>query len=672
MVMLTPAERINRAGVMIGEAVSPFVAANAPSEGELDSWLPVLAAKDETDGRPPLQRSMSDVRVLLLVQARYWRNFRYPTKPSQTAWANELLGTLNRVAHVPHQITFVDLITFLGIAHKLLGSLNVDPELQKNLQHQAHEAMRDSLQHDGVLPTPEAPLPPAGPGESLTPLTVSPAPAAPAPPVQSAPQPPVPSSVEATEDTADPAPEPHESNSAAAESGRKNELSREEATNEEARLIELFFPRIPGSDVGLDDEFIAVRNLRMVVFYRKDLNFALAHNRVSVFAGIGVVAGGPESDGSADENTVHKISGLSARLGSLRNDDSAAWTGPKIELHDGERWWAEPADLNWALPHGHFIGIDEATADTLELEFEYDGVRIQRSIPLRVLAHDQWTPATVPEIVAAFVRPRAEAVASVLSTTSDLLAERTNDPSLVGYQDTPERVLETVKAIYDAIRSFDIRYSEPPASFESDGQKIRTSDVVLHERFGTCVDTTVLFAAVLEEAGIQPYIVLLKGHALVGFTLKPVTTEPVTSDSDQLSKPVRQWLLPSDRDHGVRRRQGCELRGRGEECARYVQERPSSAARRQYPSSPPPDQPPAHRRRQGRGADHRRRREPGRRQSRPATCLGSRGGWDDGAADGIHLPVQSAAVAVGPARSVVPQSPPATCRRPRCQLPRTR
>ena len=30
-------------------------------------------------------------------------------------------------------------------------------------------------------------------------------------------------------------------------------------------------------------------------------------------------------------------------------------------------------------------------------------------------------------------------------------------------------------------------------------------------------------------------IVLLKGHALTGFTLKPATTEPVTSDSDQLS-----------------------------------------------------------------------------------------------------------------------------------------
>ncbi|WP_236865308.1 DUF4011 domain-containing protein [Brevibacterium daeguense] len=502
---------------------------------------------------------MRDVRVLLLVQSRYWRNFRYPTKPSQTAWANELLGTLNRVAHVPHEITFVDLITFLGIAQKLLVSLNADPGILGGLQQQTHEAMRDSLQHDGVLPIAEAPLPPA---TQEPPNPGTPGPAATATPalVQAASLTPPPVPPEVAADTEDlppaPAPEPSEPSGPESATNRKNDLAGTEAKDEEARLIELFFPRIPGSDVGLDDEFIAFRDLRMAVFYRKDLNFALAHNRVSVFAGIGVVAGAADSDGADNETAVHEITGLTARLGSLKNDESAGWTGPNIELNHGESWWAEPADLNWALPHGHFIGVDEATADTLELEFDYDGVRIQRSIPLRILAHDQWTPATVPEIVAAFVRPRAEAVGRVLSKTSDLLAERTGDPSLVGYQDSPERVLETARAIYDAVRSFDIRYSEPPASFETDGQKIRTSDVVLKERFGTCLDTAVLFAAVLEEAGIQPYIVLLKGHAVVGFTLKEIVTEMVIADSDQLSNlfgsdffiPIETTLCVAGRD----------------------------------------------------------------------------------------------------------------------------
>lgn len=499
MVDLTPAERVNRAGVEIGEALLPFISANAPIEGDADSWLPVLAARDKADGKPPLQRSTRDARVVLLILARYWKMFRQPTKPSQTAWANELLGTLNRVAHVPQFVTLIDLVTFLGIAHKLLASLSPRAAVLERIKLQTQDAMRDSLMSDDSDADEAAPV--------LTSQPIS-------------------SATEISED--------YDLDDDVESANRANDIVSEEAKAEESRLVEYFFPRIPGSEVGLDCEFIAFRDLRMVVFYRKDINFALVHNRVSVFAGIGVSVGQENVDELNDIPNIHKVSGLRARLSSLATDEGAGWSGPGIELNDGRTWWAEPADLNWALPHDHFIGIDEATADTLELQFEYDGVQVQRSIPLRILAHDQWTPVTVPEIVAAFVRPRAAAVGTILSAASDLLAERTGDPSLVGYQDSPDRVLETVRAIYDAIHGVGIRYSEPPASFERNGQKIRTADVVLDSRFGTCLDTTVLFAAVMEEAGIQPYIVLLKGHSVVGFTLKEITTDMVISDSDQL------------------------------------------------------------------------------------------------------------------------------------------
>lgn len=536
MVNLTPAERINRAGSEIGKSLLPFISANAPVEGDVDSWLPVLAARDKTDGKPPLQRSTRDARVLLLILARYWRMFRQPTKPSQTAWANELLGTLNRVAHVPQYVSLIDLVTFLGIAHKLLSSMNVPSAALESIKLQTQDAMRDSLRNEDSVADEDSPGLPEQPQQSPTATPAvpaldpvpAPAPVTPTPSTRRGdlrPPPPAPSPAETADD-----PDLVTDES----TNHTNDIVGEGAKAEEARLVEYFFPRIPGSEVGLDSEFIAFRDVRMVVFYRKDLNFALAHNRVSVFAGIGVIAGQENIDELDGTPNTYEVSGLSARLGSIATEAGAGWSGPRIELSDGQTWWAEPADLNWALPHDHFIGIDEATADTLELQFEYDGVLIRRSIPLRILAHDQWTPVTVPEIIAAFVRPRAAAVGTVLSATADLLAERTGDPSLVGYQDTPDRVLETVRAIYDAIHSLGIRYSEPPASFETDGQKIRTADVVLESRFGTCLDTTVLFAAVMEEAGIQPFIVLLKGHSVVGFSLKEIATDMVISDSDQL------------------------------------------------------------------------------------------------------------------------------------------
>lgn len=43
-------------------------------------------------------------------------------------------------------------------------------------------------------------------------------------------------------------------------------------------------------------------------------------------------------------------------------------------------------------------------------------------------------------------------------------------------------------AIYDAMRDRQIRYINPPASFEGTGQKIRPQHEVLVDRWSTCLD----------------------------------------------------------------------------------------------------------------------------------------------------------------------------------------
>ena len=62
-----------------------------------------------------------------------------------------------------------------------------------------------------------------------------------------------------------------------------------------------------------------------------------------------------------------------------------------------------------------------------------------------------------------------------------------------------------------------LRYSEPPASWAEQGQKIRTPADLHDSRLGTCLDTTLLFAAALEQAGVRPLVWLLTGHAFVGW-----------------------------------------------------------------------------------------------------------------------------------------------------------
>jgi hypothetical protein len=84
-----------------------------------------------------------------------------------------------------------------------------------------------------------------------------------------------------------------------------------------------------------------------------------------------------------------------------------------------------------------------------------------------------------------------------------------------------------------------IHYAEPPASFEARGQKVRRPTTIAHERLGTCLDTTLLFAAALEAAGLYPVILLFDGHAAVGVWLTRRTFGN-TVETDQMG--VRKAL----------------------------------------------------------------------------------------------------------------------------------
>ena len=60
---------------------------------------------------------------------------------------------------------------------------------------------------------------------------------------------------------------------------------------------------------------------------------------------------------------------------------------------------------------------------------------------------------------------------------------------------------------------------------------------MLLEKFGTCLDTSLLIASCLEEIGIYPIVLLLKGHAMVGAWLTPnVFPQVICDDASYLLK----------------------------------------------------------------------------------------------------------------------------------------
>jgi len=143
--------------------------------------------------------------------------------------------------------------------------------------------------------------------------------------------------------------------------------------------------------------------------------------------------------------------------------------------------------------------------------------------PIDVLAADEWGGVrTRPELLAAFVLPNHPAIEPVLARANELLLTSTGSAGLDGYQSRdPARARRIAEAGYVALLERGIGYINPPASFEREGQRVRLADRVLGSKLGTCLDLSLLLAAVWEQSGLHPVVVVLPDHAFVGVWTRP-------------------------------------------------------------------------------------------------------------------------------------------------------
>lgn len=139
---------------------------------------------------------------------------------------------------------------------------------------------------------------------------------------------------------------------------------------------------------------------------------------------------------------------------------------------------------------------------------------------IEFLAYNQWMHA--PQFyasLAAFVLPNHPTVNAIMDRVRDRLLRDTGRNSTEGYQAGIKRVLEIAKAIFEELQAIQFKYSDPPASFEGFGQKIRTPDVVIAQNIATCLDSSALVASCLAAGGIDPLIFMIDSHAFPGFWL---------------------------------------------------------------------------------------------------------------------------------------------------------
>lgn len=215
-------------------------------------------------------------------------------------------------------------------------------------------------------------------------------------------------------------------------------------------------------------------------------------------------------------------------------------------------------DRKVELDAGYLAGLDEAERGEIVLRLSSAGGVIgERRVNVRLLARDEWGGvADMAQLLPAFVLPNDPAVAPLLRAAADRLAAHGHASGLDGYQSqSPQRAYLLCAAIYSAIAALGLHYAEPPASFERRGQKVRRPSTIAEERLATCLDTTLLFAAGLEAAGLHPVLLLFQGHAAVGVWLAQRTfANAIETDQMEVRKALASRELVVFETTGVTHR----------------------------------------------------------------------------------------------------------------------
>ena len=194
-------------------------------------------------------------------------------------------------------------------------------------------------------------------------------------------------------------------------------------------------------------------------------------------------------------------------------------------------------DRDIELDGAFLLELADSMSGVATITVEHHGTVIaNQTKPIELLAFSEWGGAGyMPELLAAFSMPNDPAVDRVLRDASLILRAAGKSDGIDGYTSgSRQRVWEITSAIYTAICNLGITYALPPASFERDGQKIRLPGQILENRIATCLDSTMLIASALEQAGLNPIVALPHEHALAGVWLQPEELSTIVVDEAEI------------------------------------------------------------------------------------------------------------------------------------------
>ncbi|NYV27734.1 DUF3320 domain-containing protein [Streptobacillus felis] len=263
-----------------------------------------------------------------------------------------------------------------------------------------------------------------------------------------------------------------------------------------------------------------------------NVNYLLYHNYVPIIHRL-------EIENTGDE----KLEDLSFKLYSKTEfmDVFALKIGqldPKESL--------EIDNVNIRLNSDYLSNITEnAIAEMIFEVYKVDEKIYEEVVDIDLSPSDYWLGIYVmPETIASFSTPNHPLISEIVVKASKYLRKWGFDSAFTGYlTGNMNTVKAQMAAIYAALQEYNLIYNLPPKDYEVLGQRIRTSQVVLEQKQGTCLDLSMLYSSCLEAVGLNPILIIIKGHAFIGCWLEESSfSDIITDDFSAIEKRIVEGL----------------------------------------------------------------------------------------------------------------------------------
>jgi len=203
------------------------------------------------------------------------------------------------------------------------------------------------------------------------------------------------------------------------------------------------------------------------------------------------------------------------------------------------------------------FGTPDAVAHdaTLRVRLTRDGVDaglITRVASLRPLSEalyfvrDGRESVDLSWIFAAYVDEQDAVVGRVV----DMALQNGIVETFDGYRGSADTVYRQAWAVWQALAAHGIRYSAADPGIARGphvfSQRVRLLEQTWADRSANCIDGSVLIASVLERIGLRSFLVLVPGHAFVGFYTDAQATHAAYLETTLLgAPPPRLGLVPA-------------------------------------------------------------------------------------------------------------------------------